>query len=325
MKTTVIGSYPKISSVRNGVNLRQAINDAEKGKITPDELEEVYQKTIIRTIDDQVNAGVDIITDGQVRWYELTYPLATSLISLHPGGLRRFYDNNVYYRRPQVTDVMSRNKPIVTDEYEFAAKQSRNPVKAVLCGPITFCDLADNYYYKSFDKLAEAISDILAEEVVTLTQAGCRHIQLDEPSLPLYPNKMELAARLFEKIFARTSAEYGISIYFNSIRPIAVSLFDLPVKYIALDLVSHSDDITHLGEFPDDKKLVAGLFDGRNIMLENEKSIRAQIDQISRTVPPEQILLSPSCGLEFLPQKYALAKLNRMCEVAKRLTPAKAR
>ncbi len=145
MKTTVVGNYPKISSVRDGINLRQAINDAEKGKITPDELEEITQKTIIRTINDQITTGVDIITDGQIRWYELTFPLATSVISVHPGGLRRFYDNNVYYRRPQVTDVMSRNKPIVTDEYLFAAKQNARPVKAVLCGPITFCDLSDNY------------------------------------------------------------------------------------------------------------------------------------------------------------------------------------
>lgn len=325
MLTTVVGNYPKIASVRDGVNLRQAINDAEKNKISAEELEEIYQKTIIRTIDDQISSGVDIVTDGQIRWLELTYPMATSLISVHPGGLRRFYNNNTYYRRPQITGLISRNTDIATTEYRFAAAHSERPVKAVLCGPMTFCDLSDNYYYKSFDKLAEAVADVLAEEVMSLIDAGCTYIQFDEPSLPLYPKKMELAAKLYARIFAGARIEHGLFIYFNSIAPISRTLFNLPVTFFGLDLVSHPADIDLLGQFPADKSLIAGLFDGRNIMLENEKSIRSAIDRIADAVSGDRLLLSPSCGLEFLPQKYAVAKMSRMCEVAKKLTPTQAR
>jgi 5-methyltetrahydropteroyltriglutamate--homocysteine methyltransferase len=325
MRTTVVGNYPKIPSKKDGINLRRAINDFEKGKCSESQLEDVYRETIVRTINDQQRAGVDIITDGQIRWMELTYPMATSLISVHPGGLRRFYNNNVYYRRPQITGLMSRNKDIVTDEFLFASQQSNHPVKAVLCGPITFCDLADNYYYKSFDKLAEATAEILKEEVRSLTGAGCRYIQFDEPSLPLYPSKMALASDLYSTIFDGANAEYGLVVYFNSIKPIARELFNLPVKYIGLDLVSHPEDVELLHDFDSEKDLIAGLFDGRNIMLENEKKIRSGIDHLASMISPDRIILSPSCGLEFLPQKHALAKLNRMCEVAQKLTPVKTR
>lgn len=209
MKTTVVGSYPKIPSIRDGVNLRKAINDAEKGRIDSGRLEEVYKQTIRRSINDQQSAGIDIITDGQIRWPELTWPLASSLNSVRAGGLRRFYDNNVYYRRPQIIDLMSLSKNIIVDEYRFAAENSKQPVKAVLCGPITFCDLAENHYYKSFNRLAEAIAEILAEEVHRLQEAGCRYIQLDEPSLPLYPRRMKAAAELYSGIFKGFSGEGG--------------------------------------------------------------------------------------------------------------------
>jgi len=210
-------------------------------------------------------------------------------------------------------------------EYRFAAKHSTRPVKAVLCGPITFCDLSDNYYYKSFDKLAEATADVLAEEVMALIDSGCRYIQLDEPSLPFYPKKMELAAKLYSRIFSGVRIEHGLFVYFNSIAPIARTLFDLPVSFIGLDLVSHPEDLKLLDRFPSEKNLLAGLFDGRNIMLENEKSVRSAIDRITDIISHDRLLLSPSCGLEYLPQKYALAKLARMCDVAKKLTPTQAR
>lgn len=325
MKTTVVGSYPKIPSNKDGVNLRRAIHREEKGKISAIELEEVIQKTIIRTINDQIDAGVDIITDGQIRWNELTFPMAISMTGSMPGGLRRFFDNNTYYRRPQLTDLLSRTKPFVADEYKFAAAQSDQPVKAVLCGPITFSDMSDNFYYKSFDKTAEAITDLLAEEVSDLIAAGCKHIQIDEPSLPLFKHKMSMANELMGRIFAGTKIESSIFIYFNSIAPIAPDLFDLPVKGIGLDLVSHPDDIDLLSEFDPDKTLIAGLFDGRNIMLENEKKIRASLEKITPHVDDDKLLLSPSCGLEYLPQKYALAKMNRMTEMAKKLSAGKGR
>lgn len=325
MKTTVVGNYPKIPSVRDGINLRNALKDLERGKIDETRLEEIYQRTILRVLSDQAKAGIDLVTDGQIRWTELTFPLANSLEGVHPGGLRRFYDNNVYYRMPQITGLLTRNGDIVVDEYRFAAENSDQPIKAVLCGPITFCALAQNHYYKSFDRLADSVSAILADEVRALYAAGCRHFQLDEPSLPLFPRRMDLAAEMYAKIFSGIDGEYGIFIYFNSIGRIAGRLFDLPLTFIGLDLVSHPGDADLIPRVDNNMKLVAGLFDGRNIMLENEKSIRLKVEALAEKVPLDRITLSPSCGLEFLPQKHAAAKMTRMCEVAQKLNSGKAR
>jgi len=322
MLTTTVGNYPKIPLGKNQLHLKRALDLHDREELSDEELERIYRETIIRTIDDQVKAGIDIVTDGQIRWTELTYPPASSLISVHPGGLRRFFDNNFYYRRPQITDLISRNKELVTEEYRFASEHSQRPVKAVICGPITFCALSDNYYYKSFAAVAEAYADILAEEVSSLVEAGCRYIQLDEPSLPDYPGRMELAAACYEKIFSGVDIEYGIFIYFRPIKQVAEAVFDLPLKFLGLDLVSNPDDVECLQDFPSDKKLVAGVFDGRNIMLENEKTVRRRIQSIIDSVDQKRVILSPSCGLEFLPPKYALAKLKRLSEVARKMEGA---
>ena len=107
LKTTVVGNYPKITEDRTSVNLRRARNRFDLKKITKEELEQAYQDTLKRVIREQEEAGVDLITDGQIRWDDLVTPFAKNIQGIEIGGLLRFFDNNVYYRRPIIKSKLS--------------------------------------------------------------------------------------------------------------------------------------------------------------------------------------------------------------------------
>ena len=138
LKTTVVGSYPKITGDKSAVNLRRARNRFDQGNISAEELEDAHQQTIRRVISEQEEAGVDLITDGQIRWDDPVTPFATNIDGMEIGGLLRFFDNNVYYRRPIVKSRLSFRDYSVVNEFKFAQANSKTEVKPVITGALTF-------------------------------------------------------------------------------------------------------------------------------------------------------------------------------------------
>lgn len=318
MKTTICGNYPKIDSKKSKINLRRAINRFDKRQIKLDELEQVIRETVSLSLDDQLKCGIDYPTDGQIRWSDLCSPFCEAVDGIESGGLRRFFDNNVYYRKPQIQGELKRTGKIVADDLTFLKSISTGPVKATLCGPITFADFSDDNYYNDFEKLATATAKIIREEIVELDKLGVEYIQLDEPSLPLRPADFELFKQLLEMIFEDVSAKKGVAFYFNRLNDVVDRLGELPVDFIAVDFVSFPDIIYKLPKL-DKIELHAGLIDARNLLLEEAEVIEAKVDLISGRASPKEIVLTTSCGLEFLPRNYARAKMQRLCEIAKSL------
>jgi 5-methyltetrahydropteroyltriglutamate--homocysteine methyltransferase len=318
MKTTICGNYPKIDSKKSKVNLRQAINRYDKRQIKPEELEQVIGETVSRSLDDQLECGIDYPTDGQIRWSDLCSPFCEAVDGVESGGLRRFFDNNVYYRKPQIRSELKRSRKIIADDLQFLKSISSAPVKATLCGPISFADLSDDNYYKDFEKLATEIAKIIHEELIDLDKLGVEYIQLDEPSLPLRPHDFEFFTQLLKMIFEDVRAKRGVAFYFNRMHDVVERLGELPVDFVAIDFISHPDIIYKLP--PLDKiELHAGLIDARNLMLEEADVIEAKIELINARANPKEIVLTTSCGLEFLPRNYAKAKMRRLCEIAESL------
>jgi 5-methyltetrahydropteroyltriglutamate--homocysteine methyltransferase len=317
LKSTICGNYPKIDSGKSPVNLRLAINRLEKGKITHEEYMDVLNKTIERTINDQVEAGISLITDGQITWTDLTSPFCKALSGVEAGGLRRFFDNNIYYRRPQITGPIKREKPIIADELSAIKELSSRPVKAVLCGPVTFMLLSDDQYYHDIEKFVWDISQVIREEILELQALGIEYIQLDEPALPQNPDLIPLAINAFTEICEGTSIKIGVAFYFNAIKSIIPHLNEFPVDFFALDFVSHPDEVDLLPNLRG-KELHAGLINARSVRLEDMSLVLSRIDQLREQVQPDDIYLTTSCGLEFLPRNYAVSKMAHMTEIAEK-------
>ncbi len=320
MKTTVVGNYPKISSDKSVPNLRNSLNAHEQKKISAEQLEQVYQETIKRVLKEQAETGIDVVTDGQIRWDDLVTPLAKNIAGFEIGGLIRFFNNNVYYRRPVVKSKLFFKNNATVDQFRFAQANSSKPVKVALPGPFTFAKLSLDEYYHNLEKLVLDLAGILHQEAKGLDQVGCEYIQLDEPSLCYFPEQADLALRAIETVFNGVKANKILFFYFGKVDRILHKVLESKVDALGIDTVSHLDNLMAiLNANWNSKELILGCFDARNTKLEREEEILKLVDKVSKKVPENRISLSPSCGLEFLPHESAVKKLQLISQIARSL------
>jgi 5-methyltetrahydropteroyltriglutamate--homocysteine methyltransferase len=317
VRTTVVNSYPKISSVRGEVNLRNAINRHESGKIDDADLDQAYQETIRRTIREQQEAGLDLITDGLIRWDDPVSRFCSNVKNLNRGGLLRFFDNNVYYRRPTIDGDLSAVSTTAAEDYLFASQCSSVPVKAVLPGPATFCAMCEDRYYHDEERLFRKIEGVLAGEVEALTAAGCRHIQFDEPSLPFHPEFADRSIEIINRLSEPASIKFWVYFYFGDIDSIKDSLKRYSVSVLGTDCVSHKGNRDTLLNSGADCSFCFGIANARDLKLETQRDIVAEMKEVADRLGERDFWISPSCSLEFLPQDYAQMKLKLLTDAAR--------
>ena len=320
MKTTVAGNYPKISSDKSVPNLRNSLNAWDQKKLTSEQLEQVYQETIKRVLKEQIEAGIDVVTDGQIRWDDLVTPLAKNINGFEIGGLIRFFNNNLYYRRPVVKSKLSFKNYSTVEQFKFAQANSSKPVKIALPGPFTFAQLSLDEHYGNLEKLVLDLAKILHQEAVGLEKAGCLYIQLDEPSLCYHPDQADLALRAVRTVFEGVEVKRTIFFYFGKVGQLLPKVTQSEIDAVGIDLVSHKENLESvLSNGWNSKELILGCFDARNTKLEREEDILNIVDRISKRIPANRINLSPSCGLEFLPHERALKKLQLITQIARKI------
>jgi 5-methyltetrahydropteroyltriglutamate--homocysteine methyltransferase len=230
--------------------------------------------------------------------------------------LIRWFDNNVYYRRPVCTGRVEWRGPASVDAFRFASTVATVPVKPVIPGPVTFARLSVDEYYGNSESFIAAIADVLAQEAFELQAAGAEVIQIDEPALMDAPEDLEIAERALETITGELDAETILATYFGDAKRLGTAFFGLPVSCFGLDFVSGPENYQLLSDLPPEAKLQAGIVDARNTKLEDAGELKATIAKLVDVVGPERLLVSPSAALEFLPREKAKAKLQRLCEAA---------
>src|SRR3990172_662880 len=177
------GSYPKLCDDPKAVNLRRALTRFDKGEITSEGLNQAYRDTIARVVKEQEQAGLDIVTDGQIRWDDTVTPFARQIEGMEIGGLTRYFDNNFYYRRPRVKGQMAFKGPATVEDFRLASSLTKRLVKPVIVGPYTFAQLTQDDYYRDIEKFTLELARILRSEAEALEEAGAKLLQIDEPSL----------------------------------------------------------------------------------------------------------------------------------------------
>ncbi len=318
IRTTLVGSYPKVTEAGSD-NLPGVIDKWQKKALTDDDLEQELQKVTRRVLKEQEDAGLALVTDGQVRWEDLAHPIVRGVSGMRRGTLRRFFDNNVYYRRLEVDGPVRWQRSVVADEYRFAAKSSGKPVKVVLPGPLTLVSSTEIKKGQTREGLLDLYTELLQKEVEVLAKSGVRDIQLDEPAIgpnePLLDKTIERINRILQGITARR----WVACYFNDISPILPKLAKLQVEVLSIDLISSPGLLKQLRAGVWSKELSLGLVDGRNTKLESVDEIKRTIIKLTEAVPMDMLWLSSSCGLEFLPHESAQKKLHLMKEIADQL------
>ncbi len=321
MKTTVMGSYPKILA-GSGPSVRSAIQRFEKGLITPTQLFETYSEVTRRVLDQAFSANLDRTTDGQIRWYDLFDPVVRDLDNVHSAGLIRLFDNNFYVRHPLITGRLQYQGGTLAAWSREAASYSRVPLKVALPGLFTFLDLQEDTSYGNTDNLLADLIDVMRLAVRHLASTGVVEVQWDEPSLA-YSSSSWSASRVQEAyktlMDPEVEIEHSIALYWGKSSLWLDTLSQLPLSRISCDAVSEPRVLDILAV---DKLNVAvglGVIDARNVRMEAPEELIRIVEPVLRQQGDERTWIHPSCGLEFLPPDRAEQKIHLLRNIKLRI------
>ncbi|HXZ13929.1 MAG TPA: hypothetical protein VEG64_16210 [Candidatus Sulfotelmatobacter sp.] len=344
------GSYPRVGDTHELQLLRRTMAALDRGERTTADVLDAENEMTRRAIADQVKAGLDVITDGQIRWYDPISHFASKLENLRIKGLLRFFDTNFYFRQPVVTGTPVRRGPLVVTEYSFARnalghlptpqdKAGKLSIKPVITGPYTLakCSLSESSGNGSGESAAAlearalAYSQALAAEIAALAQTGAELIQVDEPAAIKYPEDWDiferalapLAAARDKIIGAGRRLELALYFYFRDCAPLHEKILELPVDIIGLDFTYNPQLADRIAAEGSPKPLGLGLVDARNTRLEDPEVLAWQLERLLPKIKDERAFLGPSAGLEYLPRDRAFAKLALLSKVREAIKGAK--
>ena len=319
MIATVVGSYPKIPNKPRVARLRNTLNRFDRGDISIEEVHQVEDDVTIEALQEQADAGLDLVTDGQIRWDDEQTYLARKLEGVSLNGLIRWFDTNMYYRQPVVEGPVAWREPISVRDYTFAAQHSAKPVKAVLTGPYTLARLSLDKHYGSVEKAAIAFAEALNQEAKALASAGATFIQFNEPAILHNKEDFGTFAAVSRRLAKGLSAEIALQLYFGDVEGIYPQVLELPFDVIGLDFCMGPANEQLLRQTRFTKKLGLGIVDARNTKLESAEQIAERIRSLSGDLSPDQIHVSPNAGLEFLPREVAQEKLRRLAQAVRQV------
>ncbi|MGB0035575.1 MAG: hypothetical protein WBP79_08890 [Candidatus Acidiferrales bacterium] len=337
------GSYPRIGDAPEFQNLRRTIAGLDRHERTTADVLDAEHEVTRRAIAEQMKAGLEVITDGLIRWYDPISHIAGKLENVKIKGLLRFFDTNSYFRQPFVTGKPQRKAPLVLEEYNFARnalghlptpgdKAGRLLIKPVLTGPYTLAkiSLSENSgngaagSFASLESRAMAYAEALAAEIDALAQAGAALIQVDEPAAikypqdwPIFEKSFELLARARDRaVESGRKVELALYVYFNDCATLYEKLVMLPADIVGIDFTYNPKLVDVVFSAGSPKPLGLGLVDGRNTRLEDPASVARQVARLMTKIQGGRAYLGPSSGLEYLPRDRAYAKLALLSRIS---------
>ena len=322
---TTVSHYPKIGDSFEEQLLRRSLAQYDRKEIDRAQLARIKDEVTRKVIEEQIEAGVELITDGQILWDDPVTYLAGKIKGFRLSGLLRYFDTNTFYRQPIAEKELAAPESLVVKDFQFANTLSSVPVKAVLTGPYTLAKLSRDQHYGDFEKFAAKIAAILGEETKRLAQAGAAVIQFDEPALLHFKKELPL----FKKVWARLASYFPerletiLFLNFGDLSGLYPEILNLPVTCIGLDLTAANENWKLLAAAPFTKKLVAGIIDARNTKMETEEEIRERLENLLTIVSSGDLSLSPNYGLEFLPRESARRKLANLSKIVREFREAK--
>jgi 5-methyltetrahydropteroyltriglutamate--homocysteine methyltransferase len=329
--TTVVGSYPQpdwlIDRERLGDRLPPRVRARELWRVPEPLLEEAQDDATRLAVQDMERAGVDVITDGEMRRESYSNRFATALdgVDLDQPGValdRTGHENPV----PRVVGPIRRKGPVEVRDVELLRAITDRRIKITVPGPFTMTHQAQNDHYADERSLALAYADAVNEELRDLKAAGADVVQVDEPYLQARPEPareyaVEAVDRALEGIegdtVLHTCFGYAHIVHDRpSGYPFLRELNDCAATHLSLEAAQPGLDPEVLRELPD-KVIVLGVLDLGSGEAETPEIVAARIRRALEVVPPERLVVAPDCGMKYLPRDLAFRKLQAMVEGAR--------
>jgi 5-methyltetrahydropteroyltriglutamate--homocysteine methyltransferase len=330
LPTTVVGSYPQPDWLVNRAMLSKSVPRVRMNiwRVKDEWLEQAQDDATLLAIRDLERAGIDIITDGEMRRESYSNRFATALEGIDlakPGQVRSRSGHRTPV--PRVVGRIKRRGPVEVRDMKFLRANTDRLAKITLPGPFTMSQQAINEYYKDPDEMVMDYAVAVNAEAKDLVKAGADVIQLDEPWLRQDP---DAAKRIAVKAINRALLGIGVptivhlcfgyaALVPGETKPVGYSflpeLADSTADQISIEAAQPKLDLGVLHDLSS-KKILLGVLDLGDPKVETPKKVADRIRKGLRYLPVERLIPAPDCGMKYLPREVAFGKLKAMADGA---------
>ena len=331
LPTSLVGSYPQpdwlIDRQKLAGRFPPRIRVRELWRVPSEWLEQAQDDATILAIREQERAGLDIITDGEMRRESYSNRFATALEGVdidNPGTAldRSGHPNPV----PRVVGKIRRKYPVQVRDLQFLRANTNRQVKITVPGAFTMAQQVQNDHYKSEEALAMDYAVAVNEEIKDLFAAGADVVQMDEPYMQARPDKarqygLQALRRALDGVAGITAVHlcFGYAAIIHE-RPSGYSflpeLADSDVRQVSIETAQSSLDCSVLEKLRG-KTIILGVLDLSTHQIETPETVAARIQRALPFVAAEQLVVAPDCGLKYLPRDVAFGKMKAMVEGAR--------
>jgi 5-methyltetrahydropteroyltriglutamate--homocysteine methyltransferase len=331
LPTTTVGSYPQPAWLVDHDALRKQgvprIHAAEIWRVADEFLQAAQDDATVVAIRDMERAGIDIVTDGEIRRESYSNRFALSLggiDSANPAEVPNRSGGTVLV--PRITGPIERTAPVELRDMQFLRANTDRLAKITLPGPFTMTQQAKNEHYADEEEAAMAYAAAVNEEAHDLVAAGADVIQLDEPWMQARPEAAKrYAVRAINRALQGLTCSTVVHMCFGYAAMVAdksangysflPQLADTIAGAISIEAAQPKLDLGVLRELAG-KTILLGVLDLGSTAVETPQEVAERIRAGLRFVPAEKLIPAPDCGMKYLPRDRAFGKLKAMAEGA---------
>ena len=331
LPTTLVGSYPQPEWLIDRKRLAEIVppraRARELWRMEGALLDEAQDDATILAIRDQERAGIDVVTDGEMRRESYSNRFATALDGMDSDNPAQVPARTPgrYQIVPRVVGKLKRARPVQVRDVAFMRAQTDRPIRITIPGPFTMTQQLFDEYYKDEGALAMDCAAALNEEIKDLFAAGADVVQLDEPFLQAQPDKarqfgLQAIDRAVQGVTSTTALHlcFGYAARVTS-KPSGYSflpeLEGCKIDQISVETAQPKLDCAVLARLPS-KHIILGVLDLGDMMVETAETVAARIRKALPYVSPGRLILAPDCGMKYLPRDIAFGKMKAMAEGA---------
>jgi 5-methyltetrahydropteroyltriglutamate--homocysteine methyltransferase len=332
LPTTVVGSYPQPEWLVDRAMLSKSVPRTrmhDMWRIPEERLEEAQDDATVVAIRDMERAGIDIVTDGEIRRESYSNRFATALEGIDADNPAIIVARTGSQKTPvpRVVGKVRRARPVELGDMEFLRRNTDRAAKITLPGPFTMSQQAKNEFYKDEEELAMAFAAAVNEEALDLQKAGADVIQLDEPWVRNNPDMARrYAVKAINRALQGITVPTVIHLCFGyaavvpgSNKPAGYSflaeLADTTASQISIEAAQPKLDLGVLKDLSS-KTIMLGVLDLGNPEIETVATVADRIRNGLKYVAAERLVPAPDCGMKYMPRHVAFGKLRAMSDAA---------
>ncbi len=317
LPTTMVGSYSMPGW------LERLKTDYFARRISRHDLDEIHDAVVKAAIKDQEIAGLDIVTDGELRRDNMIDYFLERLPGVQIDRSSKkfyydFYDSEVVGKIPMASMGLA-------DDFRFLLAYTERQAKICITGPHSLTKRIRNKHYSSEEALASDIARVMNMELKELVKAGATYIQIDEPYYSGFPEDINWGVGVLNTLVDGVNAKVAVHICYGnrygkpswegSYRYLFPKILDAKVHQLSLEFARRGgEDLELFREFRVPFELGAGVIDVKTHAVETPDIVAERIRKVLQFVPADRLVILPDCGLFHVPQEIAFAKLRAMVE-----------